>query len=83
MSRFLNTGIVTHEFTITDEALKRALAREAMDAFQLCDENGKPLPGVTYAVLHEGKRPHGHYAVRVTRDLSKSEQAKLPPPVKA
>jgi hypothetical protein len=81
VTAILNKGIVTHEFTISDEELKTALAREAMEAFALCDDNGKPLPGVTAAVLHEGKRPHGRYAVRITRDLSKSNQAKLPAPV--
>lgn len=82
MTAILNKGIVTHEFTITDEELKTALAREAMEAFGLCDDKGKPLPGVTANVLHEGKRPHGYYAVRITRDLSKSGQAALPGPPK-
>ena len=81
MSGFLNKGIITHEFSITDEELKAALAREAMEAFGLCDAKGKPLAGVTTAVLHEGKRPHGRYAVRVTRDLSKSDQPMLAAPV--
>lgn len=82
MTGMLNKGIVTHEFSITDEELKTALAREAMEAFGLCDDRGKPLPGVSTSVLHEGTRPRGHYAVRVTRDLSKSGQAVLAPPVK-
>ena len=47
-----------------------------------CDDKGKPLPGVTTNVLHEGKRPYGHYAVRITRDLSKSGQPALPSPGK-
>lgn len=82
MTAILNKGIVTHEFSITDDELKAALAREAMEAFGLCDDKGKPLPGVTTSVLHEGKRPHGRYAVRVTRDLAKSGQPQLAPPVK-
>lgn len=80
MTAILNKGVVTHEFTITDEELKSALAREAMEAFGLCDDKGKPLPGVTANVLHEGNRPRGYYAVRITRDLSKSGQAALPGP---
>lgn len=76
----LNKGIVTHEFSISDEELKRALAREAMDAFGLCDDDGKALPGVSWTVLRTGNRPHGGYAVRITRDLTKSGQAVLPAP---
>jgi len=82
VTAILNKGVVTHEFTITDEELKAALAREAMEAFGLCDDKGKSLPGVTTNVLHEGKRPYGHYAVRITRDLSKSGQPALPSPGK-
>ena len=80
MSAILNKGVVTHEFTISDEELRAALAREAMESFGLCDDKGKALPGVTWSVVRTGdRRPHGGYAVRITRDLSKSEQKALPP----
>ena len=78
MTPLLNKGIVTHEFTILDAELKAALAREAMESFGLCDEAGKPLPGVTWSVLRTGRNATAGYANRVTRDLAKSGQALLP-----
>lgn len=72
-------SIVTYKIQVAEDQVRRALIEEAMDRHGLTHE-GKPIPGLTSKVLFDGRRGNGVYTIEITRDLAKSEQARLTGP---
>lgn len=76
----LDTQILTYEVRISDEDLKRRLQRQLMQDLDLLDASGNAKPGVTASTTRYGDRNRGGHSVRITRDLSKSGDLRLPKP---
>lgn len=79
MVNLINHSIITYEVSVSEADVGRALITEAMERHGLTHD-GKPIPGMTSAVLFDGRRGGGTYIVKITRDLSKSGQAQLAAP---
>lgn len=78
--QILDTQILTYEVRIDDRDLKARLEQQLMRDFDLLDDDGKPKPGVTATTTRYGDRGRGGHSVRITRDLSKSADLRLPKP---
>lgn len=78
--RFLiDPNVITHHGSITEEDLRTRLLFEAFEQAGWMGEDGKPLKGVGGSVLRgDGRR--GGYRVEVSRDLRKSDQARIEGP---
>lgn len=72
-------SILTYAIDVSERAIREALIHEALEKHGLM-HGGKPIKGVTADVYWDGRRGNGTYTVKITRDLSKSDQAQLPKP---
>jgi hypothetical protein len=78
--KLLDTMIVTHECTISEDTLRDRLEREMLEGLGLIHE-GKVAAGVSINTLRGDSRKGG-YRVRVTRDMSKDQTPRIAAPEK-
>lgn len=72
-------SILTYEIDVPEADVRAALILEAMEKHGLTHE-GKPIAGLSAKVTYDGRRGSGTFTIKITRDLGKSDQGRLPAP---